>query len=189
MSTFCAKRWAWTVAMVACAGAALAGACSSSARVMGVRGEDARAAVPRARPADFTLAATVLSRGSVEAKKLPRSLRPGRYIVEADGVLRAATGPGATTTTFPGRTRQLTAEQFDSLWRDVRESGLLDPGNPARVDGPEAVGRVPERTTALLYAAYEGKRVTLRVPLDRSSEDAIAAERVVDRLAGLAWMR
>src|SRR5438105_14278814 len=111
MSACLAARWGGGPGVWAIVGvlAMLPGeGCSSPPRVMDARGEAARAAVPRERPADFTLAATVLSPGSVDAKKLPRSLRPGRYIVEADGVLRAATGPGATTTTYPRRTRQLT---------------------------------------------------------------------------------
>src|SRR5262245_38039155 len=145
--------------------------------------------IPEERPQDFVLAATVLTPTDVKTTNLPRSLRPARYIVEADGVLRAAVGAGSTTTTYPPQTRQLTARQMDSLWRQLRESNLLDPGNPSRIDAPEAVARAPDRTTALIFVGGDGRRVTLRVLLDRRTEDAVAAERLVDRLADLAWIR
>jgi hypothetical protein len=161
--------------------------------------------IPETRPEDFTLAVTVLGPGrgpspvvkggdgkgdeEVAAPQLPRSLRPGRYIVEADGALRAALGPGAEATTFPAQTRQLSPRQVDLLWRLVRDSGLLDATNPGRIEGPDEALRSPDRTTALFYVAYAGQRVTVRTLLDRSGEDALAAERVVDRLAEWAWVR
>ncbi len=144
------------------------------------------AAPPDERPDDFVLAATVFSPKGMEGKKLPRSLRAARYIVEADGVLRAAQGPGADVTTFPGQTRRLTAREFDALWRMVRESGLL--ASAWRVDDPEQLTRAMDRTTVMMYMGYEGKRVTVRVLLDRSGPEAVAAERLVDRLAEWAWM-
>ena len=144
--------------------------------------------LPEERPADFVLAATVYSPKSMERADLPRSLRPARYIVEADGVLRAAVGPGSETTTYPGQTRQLTPREFDTLWRIVRESGLLDAGSVWRVENPDEVTRASDRTTALVYVGYEGKRTTVRMLLDRSGAESVAAERLVDRLAELAWV-
>lgn len=145
--------------------------------------------IPDERPVDFVLAATVFTPENLKTDSLPRSLRPARYIVEADGALRASVGPGATVTTFPPQTRQLTAKQVDGLWRQIRETDLLDAGNPARVNDPEAIPRTPDRTTALVYVGYSGKRVTLRLLLDRASEDSLAAERLMDRLAELAWIK
>jgi len=148
----------------------------------------AEAPLPDERPADFVLAATVYSPRSMEKARLPRSLKPARYIIEADGVLRAAVGPGSAGTTFPGQTRRLTPAEFDSLWRMVRESGLLDPGSAWRVEDPGEITRASDRTTALVYVGYGGRRTTLRLLLDRSGPEAVAAERVVDRLAELAWV-
>jgi hypothetical protein len=145
--------------------------------------------VPERRPEDFVLSATVMTPRDVEGVRLPRSLRPARYIVEADGVLRAAVGAGSTTMTFPAQTRQLTPAQFEGLWRQMRESGLLDAANPSRIEGPEEAVASREHTTALIYASYLGRRRTLRVLLDRGSAEALAAERLVDRLAELAWIR
>jgi hypothetical protein len=146
-------------------------------------------AIPEARPSDFVMAATVFSPARLSGADLPRSLKPARYVIEADGVLRAATGSAADATTFPGQTRQLTPGEFDSLWRLLRESGLLDSNSPLRVPDPETLVRAPDRTTALIYVSYGGERRTLRVPLDRVGEGALATERVVDRLAEWAWVR
>jgi hypothetical protein len=164
----------------------LQSACGSSSPISGpVQGPP----LPDQRPADFIMSATVFSPRAAEAVSLPRSLRPARYIVEADGVLRAGTGTDVGINTFPPQTRRLTARQWDALWREVRDSGLLDPGSPARVDDPETLQRDPTRTTALFFISFAETRATLRVPLDRSDDVAVSAERVVDQLAELAWMR
>ncbi len=145
--------------------------------------------LPETRPADFVLAATVYSPKTMEGARLPRSLQAARYIVEADGALRAAVGAETEAKPFPGQTRRLTPGEFDALWRLVVESGLLDPGSAWRVDNPEEITRASDRTTVLLYVACEGRRTTLRLLLDRSGPDAVAAERIVDRLAQWAWVK
>jgi hypothetical protein len=150
--------------------------------------ESPAAVLPDERPEDLAVAATVFSpRVPLPEDTLPRSLRPARYIIEADGVLRAA--EGASAPAFPPRVRQLTPRQADQVWRLVRDSGLLDEGNPARLSDPETASRSGDRTTAMVFASYGGQRTTLRVLLDRSSQDAIAAERLVDHLAELSWVR
>lgn len=145
--------------------------------------------LPDERPPDLVLSATVFSPSLMQGAKLPRSLQPSRYVVEADGILRAAIGPGASSTTFPSQTRQLTPRQFDGLWRLIRESGLLDSGSSARVDDPESIVREPARTTAVFFVTFGGERATLRITLDRSSETAVNAEKILDRLAELAWVK
>jgi hypothetical protein len=145
--------------------------------------------LPDERPADFVLAATVYSPDSMSEAKLPRSLRGARYVVEADGALRAATGEDLKNKTFPGQVRQLSPREFDTLWRVVRESGLLDPESAWRVENPEQITRAPDRTTVLIYIACDGRRTTLRLLLDRANPDSVAAERLVDRLAQWAWVR
>jgi hypothetical protein len=145
---------------------------------------------PQTRPRDFVLAATILApQRATPATGLPRSLQPARYIVEADGCLRAAIGPGSDEKTFPPRSRQLTPRQADQLWRLVLDSGLLDPASPVRVDDPSAIERPANRTLALIWVSYADTGATLRVPLDRSARESIAAERVLDRLAEWAWVR
>lgn len=74
------------------------------------------------------------------------------------------------------------------MWRILRDSTLLNEGNPARVEDPEGLARSGDRTTAMLYIAFDGQRTSLRILLDRSTPDAIEAERFIDRLAELAWV-
>ncbi|MBX3376011.1 MAG: hypothetical protein KF678_03290 [Phycisphaeraceae bacterium] len=143
--------------------------------------------IPDERPPDLAIAATVFSpRVPLPASNLPRSLKPGRYIIEADGVLRSA--QGAQAPDFPPRTRQLTPRQMDQLWRLIRDAGFLNEGNPAIIDDPAGTVRSGDRTTAMLYVSYGGRRVTLRHLLDRSTPDAVQAELFIDRLAELAWV-
>jgi hypothetical protein len=164
----------------------LLGACSSPPRVAPPAGTP----VPQERPSDFVLAATVLAGARTgDPAGLPRSLQPARYIVEADGALRAATGPGSDEQTFPPRSRQLSPREFDQLWALVRDSGLLDPACPARVDDPSTIERAGPRTTALLWVSYADTAATLRVPLDRTGPQALPTERIVDRLAQWAWVK
>jgi hypothetical protein len=145
---------------------------------------------PQTRPHDFVLAATVIGpTRTVEPVGLPRSLKPARYIVEADGCLRAATGPGSDEQTFPPRSRQLTPRQADQLWRLVLDSGLLDPASPVRVQDVNTIERPTNRTIALLWISYADSATTLRVPLDRAARESLAAEQIVDCLAEWAWVR
>jgi hypothetical protein len=164
--------------------AAMLGACSSAPRM-----PPPPEPPPDERPDDFVLAATVLTPPEARLSRLPRSLRPARYIVEPGGMLRASVGPGASTTTYPGETRQLTPREFDALWREVRSSNLLSPGNPARVNDPEAIARSSDRATALIYIGYADHRVTLRIILDRSTPESVTGERLIDDLAELSWIR
>lgn len=145
--------------------------------------------LPDERPADFVLAATVYSPTAMAEARLPRSLRGARYVVEADGALRAAVGPALESKALPGQVRQLTPDEFDTLWRIIRESSLLDPQSVWRVENPEEITRASDRTTALIYIACDGQRTTLRLLLDRSSAESVEAERLIDRLAQWAWVK
>ena len=79
------------------------------------------------RPADFALSVNVY--GPAGAPE--RALRPGRYLVEADGLLRAVARNGDGS--FPPPARQLPPSAFDELWAMVRQSGILEPGSRYRV--------------------------------------------------------
>jgi hypothetical protein len=149
----------------------------------------AQAAIPEDRPADFTFAMTVYSPASARvAGTLPRALRPARYVLEPDGALRAAAAAAARATTFPPRARTLTPRQMDQIWRLVRDTALLDPSNPARVEDPETVELSPDHTTATIYVAFADRRTSLRLLLDRGTSDALSAERIADHLAALAFL-
>lgn len=154
-------------------------------------GSASKAEAYGARPADFTLAATVFSpvTDAAQAEALARPLRPARYIIEADGVLRAAVGPGASTETYPPQTRRLNEAQLDGLWRLVTDGGVLEEGSVARVGNPDTYVPPRGRTVALIAVSHGGRRETVAAPLDRAGADAAAAARLVDRLAALAWLR
>ena len=120
------------------------GACSHSPRPTDIA--DARPAPPTATtpPDDFWISITIL--GPVRASPaayaaLPRSLRPGRYIVEPDRVLRVALGTGARDTYFPPQTRRLSRTEFAELWQAAAGgggesgAGFLDAGHPNAANG------------------------------------------------------
>jgi hypothetical protein len=148
--------------------------------------------VPDKRPSDLMVAATVLGpvrEGAASGGGSGRVSGPARYIIEADGCLRAARDVAAGATTFPGRTKQLAAAEVDRLWRQLAASGLLERDAPGRMEGPEEALIPGPRPVALIYVSWDGKRQTVRVVLDRSTPEAMEAERVVERLAGWAWQR
>jgi hypothetical protein len=140
------------------------------------------------RPGDFVLAATVYGppASAEETLRLPRGLRPARYVIEADALLRAALGRGSTNAVFPPPTRQLTVSQMDRLWRLIRDSGLLEPGNSYQTEDIEPA--TVDKPTASFYVAYSGGRAYLLVPLDRADPESIAAEQILDQLAAWSWI-
>lgn len=148
---------------------------------------------PDARPADFVLVAVVLT-PVVPARELvrwPRAMRPGRYHVEPGGVLRASQVATSTVSALPPIARTLNADQLNQVWRLVRAGGLLD--------SPEAtLGAVPaleSRTldsrvsVASIECVADGRRRVVQVELDRSTTEAIGAERLIEQLAELSWMK
>jgi hypothetical protein len=126
-------------------------------------------------PADFTLAVTVRSRPGSDPAHLNPSHRPARYVMEADWILRAAIGPGASEDTFPPRTRQLSFEQVRRLWRDLRDSGLLE---------EPALSPVEAELVYTLHYSADGSGRTLRL----DGANFAGAERLVGDLAALAWV-
>ena len=67
------------------------------------------------------------SGSGVDTRTLPLSLRPARYVLEPDWVLRTGVGAGSRETYYPFQTRQLNAAQVDRLWNALVKSGLLAP--------------------------------------------------------------
>ncbi len=171
-------------------------ACSQSPRP--VEAADTRAAPPSATPPDdFWLSITILGpvRTSPAAYAiLPRSLRPGRYIVEPDRVLRVALGTGAKDAYFPPQTRQLTRLEFAELWQvaaGAGGAGFLDAGHPNAANGngevdPETI----EGKTVYVISTHGAARRQLIV-LETDPECGPACEKaksVVEWMAGKAWV-
>ena len=156
-----------SIAVATCLWLLLAG-CSSAPVV---RREPEPAVLPDQAPDDFALAITILGPATdpAEIDATARPLRPARYIVEPDGVLRAAIGPGATPRVYPGQTRQLDAGQMQRLWRLTAGTGLLDGDTLTRIDNTETFFPSRERTTALVYARQggAGSHFAVRLPAVR----------------------
>lgn len=150
-------------------------------------------------PTDFALGATVLrpvplALGAgvrTAGPGLQLAERPARYLVEPDAVLRAAVGPGASETTYPARTRQLTRDQWAALWKEFRAMSLADSDHPAVAGRAPTIDEAAElsggRTTWVITFAAAGDRRTLVIHEGGEGEDE--ARRIVERLAGLAWVR
>jgi len=85
-------------------------------------------ALPDRRPADFTLGVVVF--GEEGARDV--SLRSARYIVDADGNLRASVGNGSDSGTFPKITRRLSSDDLDRIWINLEK---LDLGEPIIYEG------------------------------------------------------
>jgi hypothetical protein len=138
------------------------------------------------RPEDFTLAATV--HALQWSRTIPRPLRPARFILEADSVLRWS--PGPTERGVPPPIRHLSPADNDDVWRLALASGLLEPDSPFRVYGPTEADPVESGAPiAIIEIAFAGQQTRSRVPLDRSSDEAVLAERLIGRLAELAFIR
>lgn len=138
-------------------------------------------------PADFSLSVTVMTRGR-ETDDSGRDLsfgrdladRPGRYIVEPDGLLRAATGAGATTRVYPPRTKYLTDRQMADLWKKLEwmrpDLQIGDPGedSPVRTDA----------STAIIHISANGRKTTRVANLEEDEW----AKSLVRTLGEHAWL-
>lgn len=152
----------------------------------------ARVSAAPARPADFTLAVTV--RGSPPARPArsgggasttrpaspPPGLRPARYVIEADGVLRAALGPGATDDTFPVATRRLDPADLDRLWAIVARAGWLD-SEPRGSDGGVPAGDASAAGATIAVSGHGARRTV------HASRGDASGRALTEALAGLAW--
>lgn len=167
----------------------------AGAAVGGCAGAPMEDAAPRAgasaslsRPSDFTLAVTVRGASSARSVRggggppapVPPGLRPARYVMEADGVLRAALGPGATDDTFPAATRRLDPADLDRLWVIVARAGWLD-AEPQGVAWSAPVGDVPTAGTTIAVSGHGAQRTIV------TSRGDASGRALAEALAGLAW--
>ncbi len=140
-------------------------------------------------PPDFTLAITVLAREGPGAAADPRAIarpyRPGRYILEPDGQLRAAIGAGARPASFPPAMRRLTAAERREVWDLAGRAGYLQITEERSIDAASPPALVSRPTAMVYIVGFETTRGT-QVVLD--APDAEASRVLVDRLAELAWV-
>ncbi len=128
-------------------------------------------------PSDFALAVTVIDNEGPMA--------PARYVVEPDGVLRAAQGPGASLDTYPPRTRELTRAQLNLLYRQAIRGGFDrgTGGTPHRAGARLTPGE-GESIVIVEAVAHDARRITRYDPGGHPE-----AESLVRTLAELARAR
>jgi hypothetical protein len=126
-------------------------------------------------PEDFALGVTVT----------PGADAPRRYVLDADGTLRASTGRGVTAQTLPPAVRRLDARTRERLWALARESYVLDPGNPYRADASALYGPAPGASVALVDVTASGVRRA--AALDLAGEAGPFVRPLLDELAALTW--
>lgn len=176
-------RWVWITAYVAGVALGAIGGCSSTAPAAGAE-----------TPADFSVAVVVrVPEAQADAwtaadRSQPRAVRPARYLLEADDLLRVVIGPGGLPRTFPPPTRRLTRAQVDGLWARVRDSGLLTEVEEASREalGQEFADRPAPvaEPTAIMVIRVDGRRLYRRQVMAPGS----AAYELTDALAELAWI-
>lgn len=134
-------------------------------------------------PGDFALAITVLR--ETAGRDVPRALRPAQYMVDVDGTLRVAVGPGVGPTTYPPRMRRLSPAQVARLWSLSESAGLAEFPHPARLDDIRAFRPTPRDGWAIVDIAGGGQRQAIAIELAA----APGVVTLTDELAGLAWIR
>ncbi len=155
-------------------------------------------AATSAPPRDFWLGITVtgpIRESAAAYDALPRPLRPARYVVEADRILRVAYGPGATTDAFPPPTRRLTATEFNDLYAATRDAGLLSADHPFAVktitkpSTPDPSAPGPARTDYIIttHAADQQHTIVMEAA-PQASDHSRRAAAVIDWLASKAWV-
>ena len=139
-------------------------------------------------PDDFTLDAVILTgprvpdQGRVE-------LRPGHFILLADGSLLHDSGPSVSWSQRPGRVRMLYQQQVADLWRLARDLGFTNPANADFTGNPALV--IPERgeTIHILALSANGERWIFARSMPAGADPDPAFARILRALAELAWSR
>lgn len=110
-------------------------------------------------------------------------LEPARFVIEPDGVLRAATGAGVGPTVYPPRTRRLTDAQVNEVYSVVTRQGLDRGvgGKPFRLGDAQPAGA----WIIVEVTAHEHRRSTIYRPDDeRLIVDLVRHLRKLARLEG-----
>ncbi len=114
-------------------------------------------------PSDFVLGITTYPTDA-EAR--------ARYVVEADGVLRAAEGAGVGPEVFPAETRRLTADERAQLWRLTHATGIFAPGASGQIEDVDVYE--PDGEVMVTYAAAGGTGFLSALPLDEPAVQALS---------------
>lgn len=152
--------------------------------------------LPRS-PADFALDITVLPGRKLDA--LGGDDAPGgievvrsKYLVLADGSLRAEAGEGVKYLTRPGRVRILTMEEVAGLWETLERTGFTGPREDLFLGNPALLAPRQDEVLTIVTVTSDG---FTRSILDRYAPDPAATDatppgpvgELVRRVASLAW--
>ncbi|MCB9845545.1 MAG: hypothetical protein H6811_06135 [Phycisphaeraceae bacterium] len=142
-------------------------------------------------PGDFSISVTVTSpeQDAAIIERLPRHVRPARYVLEPDWVLRVGVGPGARPEYFPPRLRRLDQAEVDRIWKLIQASGILRESHPGDIPGEETFRPFSGEPVAVIEVRHDARRDARAIRLSAGDGDADAASAIVDHLADLAWMR
>jgi hypothetical protein len=139
-----------------------------------------------AAPADFAMEAVIIAPSASDWRERPRDFRPARYILRADGRLHAQIGPRSHER-YPPFVTRLEPREIERLWRIVRDSGLLEEGNPIRVSASDEF-TIPGRTNAEVSVSFLDEHWHFRTTLESGTPESAAVRRIVDRLAQEAFV-
>ncbi len=145
-------------------------------------------------PDDFWLSVTVMGpvrpgpAGGSPGQPQGAEDQPSRFVVEADRVLRAETGPSAAETDFPPVLRVLSAGQVKDLHDALVRSGLPERAGDLAVARAPTPAEVGTRRVLVISYRLDRARRTLVIDADASPDDAAKVQPVLERLRALAWM-
>lgn len=139
-----------------------------------------------AAPPDFAMEAVIIAPSASGWQERPRDFRPARYILRADGRLHAQVGPRSHER-YPPFVTRLQPREIERLWRIVRDSGLLEEGNPIRVSASDEF-TIPGRTNAEVSVSFLDEHWHFRTTLESGTPESAAVRRIVDRLAQEAFV-
>ncbi|MFG0251823.1 MAG: hypothetical protein ACF8NJ_03000 [Phycisphaerales bacterium JB038] len=123
-----------------------------------------------------------------EQHSLPRPLLSARFIVDADGTLRAATGPGCREETYPAMVRTLSRPQMLELWRTVRNQALIDAESTHRLSKPDEAQPLAGSALYAIGIVALGDRVSIGVPAEEASRVGEGGRRLITLLRTYAWL-
>ncbi len=147
-------------------------------------------ALPAERVDDFTMLVTVYPAAGLDRTTDGRPpaypapwLRPARYAVEPDGLLRAESGTGVVDTGFPPIARRLEPHEIDFLY-DLAATAGAYADESALVPGPTVFNPPTDRRVAMIETGTNGRFAA--AAHDATTDGPLAP--LIRELARLSWL-
>ncbi len=138
-----------------------------------------------AAPQDFGIDMTILVGDSVEPRPQAH-LRPGRFVLFADGSLHYGPGDERGAGWLPGRTRVLSRRQVAELWSLAQQVGFADPAAGADPVNLSLIQPPPDGLAYLISFVGRGDH-WMHVRTSTIGNPDAACVRLARLLADLAW--